>query len=543
LAFNRSDATLAVANAIHGTGAVSYDGSGTITVTGNNDYTGSTLINAGFVNLQSSTGLGTASAGTTVANGAQLYITANVDVTEGLTLDGIGPDGSGVLRKGGAGFTASLGPVALAAAATIGLDGGATLALSNVVSGAAALTLTGGGTVALNTNNTYSGGTTLAAAVVNLNANRALGSGLVTVSGTGRFIIADGLNITNAFTADSVSPGAATGLLMVNDNTNGTVTTVSGPMVLNVLAANGGHFVGPNSSGHLNVSGPVTMPGVGSGYILSIRSGNVRFSGVGSGYDSIEVRANTTSIGANNAIAPTAVLDLAGNGSPTVPTYFDLNGFNQTLAGLKNTVGPANLGVVMNSSATARTLTLDLGANSHTFSGHLAGNLGLTLSSGTQTITGTNAYTGNTTVNGGILQLAVASLAASSTVLVTNGAILQLDFTETNQVAGLVLNGVSQPAGVYNSTTSPTFLAGGGSLKVQTVATNPTNITAVVSGGQYQLSWPASHTGWRLQAQTNSLSVGLGTNWSTVAGSTTTNQVSVPINPANGTVFFRLVYP
>jgi hypothetical protein len=107
----------------------------------------------------------------------------------------------------------------------------------------------------------------------------------------------------------------------------------------------------------------------------------------------------------------------------------------------------------------------------------------------------------------------------------------------------LVLNGVSQPAGVYNSTTSPSYLAGAGSLRVQTIATNPTNVTAVVNGNQYQLNWPATHTGWRLEAQTNSLSVGLSSNWATVPGSTATNQMFIPINPANGSVFFRLVYP
>jgi autotransporter-associated beta strand protein len=415
--------------------------------------------------------------------------------------------------------------------------------LSNVVSGAAILTLNGGGTIALNANNTYSGGTVLSAAIVNVNANRALGPGAVTISGTGRFVIGDGLNVTNAFTADSVSPGVATGLFMANDNTNGAVTTLSGPLTLNALAANGGHFVGPTASGYLNVTGPVTMPGAGGGYILQVRLGNVRFSGVGSGYDNLEVRANTTSLGANNAVAPTAVLDLAGNGSPTVPTYFDLNGFNQTLAGLKNTVGPANLGVVTNSSATASTLTLDLQGGFQTFSGHLAGNLSLVLNSGTQVITGTNAFTGNTTINAGTLQIAEPTLAINSIVSVATGAILQLDFAVTNQVSGLVLNGANQAPGVYNSTTSPSFIAGSGSLRVQAVATNPTNVTAVVNGNQYQLSWPASHTGWRLEAQTNSLSVGLGGNWVTVGGSAATNQVYVPINPANGSVFFRLVYP
>jgi hypothetical protein len=65
----------------------------------------------------------------------------------------------------------------------------------------------------------------------------------------------------------------------------------------------------------------------------------------------------------------------------------------------------------------------------------------------------------------------------------------------------------------------------------------------VVSGSQLNLSWPADHTGWRLQVQTNSASVGLRTNWSDVAGSTTVNNVSVTINPVNGCVFYRLIYP
>ena len=57
------------------------------------------------------------------------------------------------------------------------------------------------------------------------------------------------------------------------------------------------------------------------------------------------------------------------------------------------------------------------------------------------------------------------------------------------------------------------------------------------------LSWPADHTGWQLQTQANSLSAGINTNWVNVVGSTTTNKVVVPINPINGTVFYRLVYP
>jgi hypothetical protein len=71
----------------------------------------------------------------------------------------------------------------------------------------------------------------------------------------------------------------------------------------------------------------------------------------------------------------------------------------------------------------------------------------------------------------------------------------------------------------------------------------PTNIVAQVSSGQLQLSWPQDHLGWHLQIQTNSLNVGLGANWVNVPNSATTNQVFISIDPKNGSLFLRLVYP
>ena len=80
-------------------------------------------------------------------------------------------------------------------------------------------------------------------------------------------------------------------------------------------------------------------------------------------------------------------------------------------------------------------------------------------------------------------------------------------------------------------------------LTVSTVNPNPTNIVFSVMNNQLSLSWPADHTGWILQAQTNSLSVGLSNNWVNVSGSTGSNQVIMPLIPANGTVFYRLMFP
>jgi hypothetical protein len=67
-------------------------------------------------------------------------------------------------------------------------------------------------------------------------------------------------------------------------------------------------------------------------------------------------------------------------------------------------------------------------------------------------------------------------------------------------------------------------------------------MNAANAAGQLQISWPADHTGWQLQSQTNNLTSGLGTNWINVSASAQTNQMTLPIN-AIGAVFFRLVRP
>jgi hypothetical protein len=71
----------------------------------------------------------------------------------------------------------------------------------------------------------------------------------------------------------------------------------------------------------------------------------------------------------------------------------------------------------------------------------------------------------------------------------------------------------------------------------------PTQLSFGMAANQFQLNWPADHTGWQLQSQTNSLAAGLGTNWVNVAGSAQTNQVPLTMNATNDAVFFRLVSP
>jgi len=71
--------------------------------------------------------------------------------------------------------------------------------------------------------------------------------------------------------------------------------------------------------------------------------------------------------------------------------------------------------------------------------------------------------------------------------------------------------------------------------------TNQTSMTLAVTNGQTTLSWPVDHTGWLLQS--NSIGLTATGAWSTVAGSTATNQVLITPNAGQTNVFYRLFYP
>src|ERR1051325_9759823 len=73
----------------------------------------------------------------------------------------------------------------------------------------------------------------------------------------------------------------------------------------------------------------------------------------------------------------------------------------------------------------------------------------------------------NLTVAAGTLALtnaATLNLTRSTVTVNGGGAVLELDFTGTNQVSAVVLNGINQTPGVYSSANASPYLAGTGSL-------------------------------------------------------------------------------
>jgi hypothetical protein len=116
----------------------------------------------------------------------------------------------------------------------------------------------------------------------------------------------------------------------------------------------------------------------------------------------------------------------------------------------------------------------------------------------------------------------------------------------TNSSVGFTNTGLSNGT-LYYFVVSGWGAAGEGTnsaeISARPTSFAPAQLGFASAGNQLQLNWPADHTGWRLQTQTNSLDAGLGTNWSAVATSTQTNQMTLPLNATHGAVFFRLISP
>jgi glucose/arabinose dehydrogenase/plastocyanin len=102
---------------------------------------------------------------------------------------------------------------------------------------------------------------------------------------------------------------------------------------------------------------------------------------------------------------------------------------------------------------------------------------------------------------------------------------------------GLTVHGFGQDAdGEIYALVTNTSANGTGGVVYKIV---PIRLAIQKAGDTAAISWPAS--GARLQIQSNSPGIGIGTTWTDVPGTSSTNQTAVPLSPGN--VFYRLVVP
>ena len=294
------------------------------------------------------------------------------------------------------------------------------------------------GTWLLGAANTFTGSTTVSGgrlSLNNLNAVATTSSVTVSSGGTLGFPIVGTYNIpgTIAIAGNGATLPGGAGALWFGQGGSYTAT-LNAP--INVTAAAkigsygntmsqvlGGQISGGTTAGTL----ALTIQSQGGNAATDVHTWTLNAASVYSGNttftESGGVLSNTLKLGITNALPSATTLTLA----PVTAgknTRLDLNGQSQQLAGLLNTGTPAQA-IVFNGGAGTPILRIDL-AGSNTFSGNLGpGGTSFALTknlAGDLTLSGTNTYTGDTTINNGRIVVSAANhLSSGATSIVQSG--------------------------------------------------------------------------------------------------------------------------
>jgi len=139
------------------------------------------------------------------------------------------------------------------------------------------------------------------------------------------------------------------------------------------------------------------------------------------------------------------------------------------LNGNSTTVGPLSGSGQITLGSTGSLTVNSTSGNNSTFSGIISGAGGFTKSGpATLVLSGVNTYSGSTIVSSGTLTLSQAFLSDTSSVNIAPGAVLNLTHGTSDTIAALTLGGVVQAPGVYNAINHPTYFSGSGSLVIPT---------------------------------------------------------------------------
>lgn len=472
--------------------------------------------------------------------------------------------GAGALTVG---ISATPGTLtALTAGGDLSVVANAAITINSTISdntSASTLTKLGSGTLTLSGDNDYSGATNVNLGTLSITHNNALGStvGSTTIHG-GRGTTANGLSLTSATSdltiAENINVfGNLAGRAQVDNNSaqNHTLTgaiDVSSDTNLSQFNSNG--------SGSIAISGDITGT-LSNGAVLFLRGtstsalnrviGSVNLTGgnlaktdagtwlvgaAGETYSWVNtLHANgRINLGAANVLPSSSVLLLGENAART-PTL-DLNGFDQTIAGITYNSGTGTRTITNSDAVNAAVITINNATdnvsgltNTNTIA--LTGNLGLTKEgAGMLTLLGTGtSYSGATTISDGTLALSDTTNFASA-VSVNAGTTLQYSPTGTNSQNGVgaisllgsmtyapAVNGfqtVGTPAGNKIVTVS-----GGDSV----INISPGGPFAASTGGLYLDGGLQGSSDLTVNATTNGFGLVLRTAGSTYSGTMTVN--------------------
>jgi len=374
-----------------------------------------------------------------------------------ITVSGTVDSGNMTFASGSAAITLSGGTINFGTTSTITVNNSTTI--NSVLTGAGtSLTRTGAGKLTLSGDNNFSGGiSSFGTGVLALTHRNAAGTGTINFATTqnsyyNTFELSGGINVANDIIMDSATgrntitsiAGVFSNILSSNITINnnganlvvfqnlgnaGTTFTVGGatPNSTTITAA--------SFASSISFRGAVSSE-MGLNVLNSrITAPNAKFDV--KNYASLTVNSTGNSwtattlfnngkikLGATDALATGAQIQFENN------QFVDLNGFNQTVAGLSGTLTGSR---IKNDSATTdSTLTLAGLTDNRSFSGAIMdGSNGKKTSlvvnnsnAFTQTLAGANAYTGTTTISAGTLALGASNVLPETQVSIGSAKLL-----------------------------------------------------------------------------------------------------------------------
>ncbi|WP_153100664.1 autotransporter-associated beta strand repeat-containing protein [Paraburkholderia hayleyella] len=395
---------LGLSGVISGDGGLTKNGASSVTLSGTNIYTGYTTINAGTLALSSSGSL---------ANSRQVNLAGETAVFSiadsliGQTVQALnGVSGSQVL----------LGSRVLT------LDGSTINTFSGVVSGeGGSLIKQGSGIQNLNGANTYTGGTTINEGTLALGSQGSLAAtGLV----------------------NTAASGTVFNLASAGNQTIGGLLGVAGSSVIL-----GGNTLTLGDGLDRTFAGEMS----GTGGIVKQGGGTQTLNGANTYTGTTTINGGTLALGATGSLAGNNTVVLSGPNATFSIASVAASGGSRTIGGLDGVGGAwVELG--------GNTLTLGdttAGGSTHDFGGTINGTGGIVKQgTGTQTLSGANTYTGETTINAGTLSLKDdGRLAMGAVVNVAgNGATFDISASSGKQIVSVLKGGAGSAVTLGDNT-------------------------------------------------------------------------------------------
>ncbi|EAU4633123.1 autotransporter outer membrane beta-barrel domain-containing protein [Salmonella enterica subsp. enterica serovar Worthington] len=442
-------------NAISGSGQVVKSGDETLTLSGANSYTGGTTISGGTLVASNVEALGTGD----ITDNATLELNAGGDFANNiggtgsvvksgdktLTLSGSNTYTGGTTISGGtlvASNVEALGSGDVTDNATLELSTGGDFA--NNIGGTGSVVKSGDKTLTLSGTNSYTGGTTISGGTLVANNVEALGTGDVTNNAT--LELNTGGDFTNAISGSGqvVKSGDKTLTLSGANSYTGGTTISGGTLVANDVNALGTGDVTDNATLALNAVGDFNNAIGGSGKVEK------------SGDDTLTLSGSNTYTGGtliNGGTLVASNVEALGTGDVTDDATLELNtggDFDNAISGSGQVVksGDETLTLSGSNTYTGGTLissgTLVANDVNALGTGDVTDNAVLELNTGgdfinsiggtgrveksgdeTLTLSGSNTYTGGTTINDGTL--VATSVDALGSGDVTDNATLELN--------------------------------------------------------------------------------------------------------------------